>query len=50
MTNQNERRPERHPEDRYRQFTAGDCLVLYDREDTSRWIETDTTVPAADMR
>jgi hypothetical protein len=36
--------------EQYGQFTAGDALIVYDREDTSRWIESDTTVPLADMR
>jgi hypothetical protein len=34
----------------YGQFTAGDALIVYDREDTSRWIESDYTVDVADMR
>lgn len=34
----------------YGQFTAGDALIVYDRDDTSRWIESDYTVAVADMR
>ena len=35
---------------RYGQFTAGDALIVYERDDTSRWIESDYTVSVADMR
>lgn len=35
---------------RYAQFTAGDALIVYERDDTSRWIESDYTVSVADMR
>jgi len=36
--------------DRYRQFTTRDALVVYDREDTSRWLQSDTVVSLAEMR
>ena len=38
------------PQSRYRQFTAGDALVVYDREDTARWLQYDLVVSLADVR
>ena len=35
---------------RYRTITFDDGLVVYDREDTSRWIHADGAVPLAAMR
>lgn len=35
---------------RYRTITFDDGLVVYDREDTSRWIHADGAVPLASMR
>jgi hypothetical protein len=35
---------------RYGQFTAGDALVVYDREDTARWLQSELVVSLADMR
>ncbi|WP_169302464.1 DUF7331 family protein [Halorientalis salina] len=48
-------RPERRSTDRtpspgrYRQFTTRDALVVYDREDTSRWLQSDTVVSLDEM-
>lgn len=36
--------------DRYGQFTTKNALVVYDREDTSRWLQSDTVVSLADVR
>lgn len=38
------------PQTRYRQFTAGDALVVYDREDTARWLQSERLVSLAEMR
>ncbi|SEO36775.1 hypothetical protein SAMN05216388_1011149 [Halorientalis persicus] len=38
------------PASRYRQFTAGDALVVYDREDTARWLQSELVVSLAEMR
>ncbi|SDF44144.1 hypothetical protein SAMN05216218_106150 [Halorientalis regularis] len=38
------------PQRRYGQFTAGDALVVYDREDTARWLQSELVVSLADMR
>lgn len=46
-----DRRPERTRRiDRYGQFTTKDALVVYEHEDTSRWLQSDTVVSLADMR
>ena len=48
-----ERRPSdqtRPSTDRYRQFATRDALVVYDREDTSRWLQSDTVRSLAEMR
>ena len=38
------------PRRRYSQFDAGDGIVVYDREDTARWIQSDRFVPLPDLR
>ena len=38
------------PRSRYGQFTAGDALVVYDREDTARWLQSELVVSLAEMR
>lgn len=36
--------------DRYGQFTTQNALVVYDRQDTSRWLQSDTVVSLEEMR
>ena len=38
------------PRSRYGQFTAGDALIVYDREDTARWLQSELVVSLADVR
>lgn len=50
MTRPERRSTDRTPStDRYRQFTTRDALVVYDREDTSRWLQSDTVVSLDEM-
>jgi len=36
--------------DRYGQFTTGSALVIYERQNTARWLQSDTVLAIAEMR
>jgi len=40
-----------HTDDaKYRALAFGDGLLIFDREDTARWVHSDHAVPLADIR